>query len=77
MNLVGTDVKITSSGRGCTSNALKPSTSLSSRELSLATIEARPAYSGVYSKVAVAVAAAGTSGTYKNNNNSFMHVPRT
>lgn len=65
MNRVGVGVKITSSGLGCTSNALNPSTSLSSLELSFATSEARPAKSGVYWKVAEAVPRTGTSPTYK------------
>lgn len=43
MYRLGGVARMTSSGLGCTSNALKPSTSDSSLDVSFATSEARPA----------------------------------
>lgn len=56
--------KILSSSRGCTSKAKYPSTSSSSFEKNFATNVPRPAYGGMYLKVADAVPETGTSGIY-------------
>lgn len=52
---------ITSSGLGATSNAKNPSQSSNSLQLNLTAKVARPAYGGVYLKVADAVPPTGTS----------------